>query len=192
MRNFRYKTHGQAITFLFKKDAKGWRVFASVNTQLPIERKGPTYSRMLSSFTYATTISHLKSRGQAKGIEVQSVNPAFTSLIGRVNFAKRYGITIHKAAALSIGRRYLGVSERMPQGQRDIPDGKGGYVTLDLPVRNRSRHVWHQWGQLNRKFSVALTAHFRAARTDPRVHKNDSCDSKRSRILSARFRHANR
>ena len=192
LKNPDYKTHGQAITFLFKKDAKGWRVFASVNTQLPIERKGPTYSRMLSSFTYATTISHLKSRGQAKGIEVQSVNPAFTSLIGRVNFAKRYGITIHKAAALSIGRRYLGVSERMPQGQRDIPDGKGGYVTLDLPVRNRSRHVWHQWGQLNRKFSVALTAHFRAARTDPRVHKNDSCDSKRSRILSARFRHANR
>jgi hypothetical protein len=133
---------------------------------------------MLSAFAYASTIAHLKSRGQTRGIEVHSVNPAFTSLIGRVKFAKRYGVTIHMAAALCIGRRFLGVSERMPQGQRDIPDGKGGHVTLDLPVRNRSRHVWHQWGQLNRKFSVALTAHFRAVNTDPRTPlKTAPCDS---------------
>jgi hypothetical protein len=102
---------------------------------------------------------------------------SFTSLIGRVKFAKRYGMTLHMAAALCIGRRFLGVSERMPQGQRDIPDGKGGHVTLDLPVRNRSRHVWHQWGQLNRKLSAALTAHFRAVHTDPRALQNGSCDS---------------
>jgi len=57
----------------------------------------------------------------------------------------------------------------MPQGQREIPDGKGGHVTLDLPVRNRSGHVWLQWGQLNKKFQAALTAHFRAENTDPRA-----------------------
>lgn len=142
-----------------------------------LREKNPSYSRMLSSFAYASIIAHLNSRGQAKGIEVHSVNPAFTSLIGRVKFAERYGLTIHLAAALCIGRRFLGISERMPQGQRDIPDGKGGHVTLDLPVRNRSRHVWHQWGQLNRKFSAALTAHFRAVNTDPRAPKNGPCDS---------------
>ena len=148
-----------------------------------LREKNPSYSRMLSAFAYASIIAHLKSRGQAKGIEVHNVNPAFTSLIGRVKFANRYGITIHIAAAHCIGRRFLGVSERMPQGQRDIPDGKGGHVTLDLPVRNRSRHVWHQWGQLNKKFSVALTAHFRAVKTDPRVPKSDSCDSMLSDLV---------
>ena len=123
---------------------------------------------MLSAFAYASIISHLKSRGQSKGVAVYSVNPAFTSLIGRVKFATRYGLTIHEAAALCIGRRFLGVSETMPQGQRDLPDGKGSYVTLVLPARNRTRHVWHQWGQLNKKFSVALTAHFRAVKNaDP-------------------------
>jgi len=80
----------------------------------------------------------------------------------------------------------------MPQGQRDIHDGKGGHVTLDLPVRNRSRHVWFQWGQLNRQLSAALTAHFRAVPTDPGVPKSDSCDSDAQRILSAELRHANR
>jgi IS605 OrfB family transposase len=134
-----------------------------------LREKKTSYSRMLSSFAYASIIAHLKSRGQAKGVEVHSVNPAFTSLIGRVKFANRYGMTIHRAAALCIGRRFLGLSERLPQNQRDIPDGKGGHVALDLPVRNRSRHVWHQWGQLNKKFLVALTAHFRAVKTDPRA-----------------------
>ena len=262
-----YKNHGRAITFRFKKDSKGWRLFASTDMQFPalitrkekgviavdinsdhlaivetdrfgnllqalniplhlrnvskdqtkaligntstqiialcektqkplilekldfkkkkaqLREKNPSYSRMLSAFAYASIIAHLKSRGQARGIEVHNVNPAFTSLIGRVKFAERYGLTIHIAASLCIGRRFLGVSERMPQGQRDIPDGKGGHVTLDLPVRNRSRHVWHQWGQLNKKFSVALTAHFRAVRTDPRVPKSDSCDSMLSDLV---------
>ncbi len=134
-----------------------------------LREKDPSYSRMLSAFAYASIITHLKSRGASKRVAVYSVNPAFTSLIGRVKFAKRYGLTIHMAAALCIGRRFLGVSERMPQGQREIPDGKGGHVTLDLPARNRSRHVWRQWGQLNKKLSAALTAHFRAVHTDPRV-----------------------
>ena len=116
---------------------------------------------MLSAFAYQNILTHLKSKGRSKGIQVHSVNPAYTSLIGRVNYAKRYGLSIHHAAALCICRRFLGVSERMPQGQREIPDGKGGHVTLDLPVRNRSRHVWVQWGQLNKKLPAALTAHFR-------------------------------
>ena len=143
-----------------------------------LREKNPSYSRMLSSFAYASIIAHLKSRGAVNGIEVHNVNPAYTSIIGRVKFAKRYGLSIHNAAALCIGRRFLGVSERMPQGQRDIPDGKGGHVTLGLPVRNRSRHVWHQWGQLGKKLLAALPAHFRAVDTDPRVPlKNDSCDT---------------
>jgi IS605 OrfB family transposase len=123
-----------------------------------------SYARMLSSFAYQAILMHLRAKGTSKGVQVQTVNPAFTSLIGRVKFAKRYGLSIHHAAALSIGRRFLGVSERMPQGPREIPDGKGGHVTLDLPVRNRSRHVWHQWGQLNRRLQAALTAHFRTGK----------------------------
>ena len=244
-----YKNHGRAITFRFKCDPKGWRVFASTNIEMPktithpkngviavdinndhlaiaeIDRFGnliqgltiplnldnatnhqtraligdaaaqiialcektqkplivenldfqkkraqlreehTTYARMLSSFAYSSILTHLQSRGASKGIQVHRVNPAFTSLIGRVKFAKRYGLSIHIAAALCIGRRFLGFSEQMPQPRRDVPDGKGGHVTLDLPVRNRTRHVWHQWRQLNRKLPAALTAHLRTAKS---------------------------
>ena len=51
-----------------------------------------SYSRMLSSFSYQAILTHLKSRAFRKQIEVNQVNPAFTSLIGRVKFASRYGL----------------------------------------------------------------------------------------------------
>jgi IS605 OrfB family transposase len=139
-----------------------------------LKEKNHSYARMLSAFAYQSIITHLKSRGASKGIGVYSISPAFTSLIGRVNYAERYGLSIHHAAALCIGRRYLGLSEKMPKGRRKIPDGKGGHVTLDLPVRNRSRHVWKQWGQLNKKCSAALTARFRTVKADPRARQNIS------------------
>ena len=247
-KNPSYRLYGKAITWRFKKDAKGWRIFATTDIELPkpitshqkgvvavdinsdhlavveLDRFGnpvhrftlplslyrlttdqtraqigdaasvliaycarqqkplvvedldfqkkksqlrefsASHARMLSAFAYKSILTHLKARGELVGVEVQSVNPAYTSLIGRVKFADRYGLSIHHAAALSIGRRYLGVSERMPQGQREIPDGKGGHLTLDLPVRNRTRHVWTQWGQLKRKLQAALPAHFQAVK----------------------------
>jgi IS605 OrfB family transposase len=245
LKDSNFKQHGKAITFRLKKDKKGWRIFASVDVELPSEitrqdngvfgldinsdhiavvetdrfgnpiakhtfplslqnttkhqaraligaackqiidlcaktrkplavegldfqkkkaqlkEKDNAYARMLSSFAYQSILTHLKSRGASQGVQVRSVNPAYTSLIGRTNYAERYGLSIHHAAALCIGRRSLGLSEKMPQGRRAIPDGRGCHVTLDLPARNRSRHVWHQWGQLSKKFSVALTTHFR-------------------------------
>ena len=47
----------------------------------------------------------------------------------------------HASAALCIGRRFLGASERLPSHLNEIADGKGSSVTLPLPVRNRERHV---------------------------------------------------
>ncbi len=245
-----YINHGQALTFRFKHDKKGWRLFVStslptpqwkthkdkgvigvdINTDHlavvetdrfgnPIAKKtiplnlygktkeqslaligdacaqvvgqaeqalkpliledldfqkkkqslretcSPSQSRKLSSFSYQAILTHLKSRAFSKQIEVKQVNPAFTSVIGRVKFAVRYGLSIHHAAALCIGRRSLNLSEKVPRHLDKIPDGKDSHVALSLPVRNRGKHVWNQWRDLSRKISAALAAHFRAKRS---------------------------
>jgi len=121
------------------------------------------YARMLSSFSYNSIITHLKSRASNLGVLIQQVNPAYTSVIGRITYAKRYGLSTHLAAALVIGRRYLRFSEKVPSTLSEIPDGKDSHVTLSLPVRKRNKHVWSLWSLLSKKLRTALAAHFRTA-----------------------------
>jgi IS605 OrfB family transposase len=129
------------------------------------ETGSPSQSRKLSSFAYQSILTHLKSRAFRSQIEIKQVNPAFTSLIGRVKFAARYGLSIHHAAALCIGRRFLNLSEKVPRHLDKIPDGRDGHVALSPPARNRDKHVWHQWRDLSKKVLAALAAHFRAKRS---------------------------
>lgn len=119
-------------------------------------------ARMLSSFAYQIVISSIKSRAYRYGVEVKEVNPAYTSIIGMVKFAKRYGLSIHASAALCIARRSLKFSEKLPRQTGYFPDGKGFYVTFSLPARNREQHVWKSWAQVRRKVKVAHAAHFQA------------------------------
>ena len=79
-----------------------------------LEGESRRYSRMLSSFSYGKIKSCFLSRGIRQGVEVHQVNPAFSSVIGRVKFMERYGLSVHQGAALVLARRLLGCSERIP------------------------------------------------------------------------------
>lgn len=120
------------------------------------------FSRLLSSFAYGLFFESIRSRAFKEGINLIHVNPAFTSIIGRVNFAKRYGLSIHLAAALCIARRFQQLSEAPYSSQGIIPDGKGGHVAFALPARNQAKHVWHFWGKVKQKVKTVLAAHFQA------------------------------
>ena len=85
-----------------------------------LEGESRRYSRMLSSFNYGKIKAYFLSRGYREGVEVHQVNPAFSSVIGRVKFMERYGFSVHQAAALVLARRLLGCSERFPR-RRVIP-----------------------------------------------------------------------
>ncbi|MEN8219193.1 MAG: IS200/IS605 family accessory protein TnpB-related protein [Pseudomonadota bacterium] len=131
------------------------------------ENGSTSYKRMLSSFVYSKFRSSLESRAYRFGVKVYRVNPAFTSVIGRVKFAQRYGLTVHHAAALVIARRICRFSERAPPNCLEevlIPNNKGEQVTFSLPARNRKKHVWSFWRRVSRKLkSVVHVARNRAA-----------------------------
>lgn len=116
-----------------------------------LERSDKKMARMLSSFSYEKILSCIKARSEDSGIEFIEINPAFTSVIGKFKFAKRYGISTHQAAACAIARRGLKLSER--PNRRD-------YVASFLPVRNRNKHVWSYWGKVcrNKAVHVALSS----------------------------------
>jgi IS605 OrfB family transposase len=150
--------------------------FQKKKATLREERSSP-FAQKLSSFHYSSLISHLKSNALKNGVLLKQINPAYTSLIGRVKFANRYGLSIHHAAALVIARRFLKLSERPPSTSDKIPDGKNGHVTLALPVRNRAKHVWSFWRELNKKLSAARRAHSRTAKSRSSSTVKTACET---------------
>ena len=125
-----------------------------------LEGESRRYSRMLSSFSYGKIKAYFLSRGYREGVEVHQVNPAFSSVIGRVKFMERYGLSVHQAAALVLARRLLGCSERIPR-QRVCPVGNGVQVAFAVPARKRVKHVWTYWGAISGQLRPALAAQHR-------------------------------
>ena len=115
-----------------------------------LEGESRKYSRMLSSFSYGKIKAYFISRGYRQGVEVIQVNPTYSSVIGRVKFMERYGLTVHQAAAMVLARRSLGCSERIPR-RWVCPVGNGVQVAFTVPVRKRVKHVWTYWGAISRQ-----------------------------------------
>ena len=128
-----------------------------------LEGESRKYSRMLSSFAYGKIKAYFLSRGYREGVEIIEVNPAYSSVVGRVKFMERYGLTVHQAAALALARRYLGCSERIPR-RWVCPVGSGVYVAFTVPVRKRVKHVWTYWGAIAGQLRPALAAQHRLGR----------------------------
>ena len=128
-----------------------------------LEGESRRYSRMLSSFSYGKVKACFLSRGIRQGVEVYQVNPAFSSVIGRVKFMERYGLSVHQAAALVLARRLLGCSEGIPR-LRVCPLGNGVRVAFTVPARKRVKHVWTLWGSVLGQLRPALAAQHRLGR----------------------------
>ena len=132
-----------------------------------LEGESSRRSRMLSSFAYGRIRTCFLSRGYREGVEVREFNPAFSSVIGRVNFIERYGLSAHRAAVLVLGRRLIKSSERIPARRLTVamgggkvalrvPVGGGGHVDLRVSVRTRVKHVWSLGGAVSKRLRLAL------------------------------------
>ena len=128
-----------------------------------LEGEPHRYSRMLSSFSYGKIKAYFLSRGHRQGVEVHQANPAFSSVVGRVKFMERYGLSVHQAAALVLARRLLNCSERIPR-RWVAPIGNGVQVAFTVPARKRVKHVWTYWGAISGQLRPALAAQHRLGR----------------------------
>jgi len=112
----------------------------------------------------------LKAAAFRVGVTVIEVNPAYTSVIGAVNYAQQKGISVLMGAAFAIARRGLGLSERPTVREANAPLRSGGHVTFALPVRNRAKHVWSFWSNVRTRLKAAHVAHYRSVAVLPHPH----------------------
>ena len=104
------------------KGGKGWRKF----------------NRMRSNFLHRKIIDAIRSRAAKEGVRFVSVNPAFSSILGNLKYARMYSLNRHDAAALVIGRRGMQFLERrdfaVTQGQernqKPTLEGRGFRIAL--------------------------------------------------------------
>ena len=95
-----------------------------------------TYNSMLSNLSTSIFKQALVSRCNRYGIGLHEINPAFTSVIGMIKFMGRYGLNSGTAAAMTIARRAMNMSERAPH-------------CLIRP-EDRLKHSWTTWNRVAR------------------------------------------
>ena len=148
-----------------------------------LEGESRKYSRMLSGFSYGKIKAYFISRGYREGVEIIEVNPAYSSVVGRVKFMERYGLTVHQAAALVLARRLLGCSERIPS-RWVCPVGNGVHVAFTVPVRKRVKHVWTYWGAIAGQLRPALAAQHRLGKRRRRPNPVQAVTSGKTRAMA--------
>lgn len=72
-------------------------------------------NRLLSNFIHSKIVNIFGSRCFKNGLILKKVNPAYTSLLGRVKYQKRFGLSVHESAAICIARKGLGLKEKLPK-----------------------------------------------------------------------------
>ena len=148
-----------------------------------LEGESRKYSRMLTSFAYGKVKAYFISRGYREGVEIIEVNPAYSSVVGRVKFMERYGLTVHQAAALVLARRLLGCSERIPS-RRVCPVGNGVHIAFTVPARKRVKHVWTYWGAIAGQLRPALAAQHRLGKRRRRPNPVQAVASGKTRAMA--------
>ena len=154
----------------------------------------PTGARMLSSLAYNKILQTIKAAAFRAGVEVIEVNPAYTSVIGQVNYAQVYGLSIHLASAIAIARRGLGFSEKLASRNGLVPIRNGSHLTFSLPVRNRKKHVWNHWQAIRKSVTAAHKAHARSglSKTNPKPLRSITPLGSSYCVLGTQFPYASR
>jgi IS605 OrfB family transposase len=90
--------------------------FAKKKAQL--SNASPGRQRMLSAFAYTRFAQTVGARAHDAGIEVVEVRAAYSSKIGAQKYARRYGLSGHRAAAFVLARRGQKFPDRLKPSSR--------------------------------------------------------------------------
>jgi IS605 OrfB family transposase len=91
--------------------------------KLPKGKRGdglPKLRQKLQKWMYKALLQKIEIVARRNGIQVIKVNPAYTSIIGKLKYAPLYNIDKDTAGAYVIARRGLGFKERMPKNYKGL------------------------------------------------------------------------
>ena len=131
-------------------------VFENLKFKKEFENQGRRFNRIKSNFTWKKLLTLLERKCIENGIMYKKVNPAFTSVIGKLKYQKIYNLSIHESASYVVGRRGLGFNEKL--SLYNYPSEIMKKLVLDL-VGDRAKrfHSWILWKKLRDNYKAVLT-----------------------------------
>jgi IS605 OrfB family transposase len=111
--------------------------------------------RLLSSFAYNKFFEILSSRCAREDLDVISVNPAWSSVLGQANYAGVRGVSVDQGAAAVLARRALGLGERVRPAvalrlPRSAAAGQTQHLRMLAKALPRRRATWEPRGFCSR------------------------------------------
>ena len=97
---------------------------------------GRKVNRVVYAFVRKKFLQNLLSGSWKEQIPVFTVGPAYTSKLGGAKYKHKFGLSIHEAAALCIGRRFYGHGERLDEPMTITVESRGE------KVRPRVKYLW--------------------------------------------------
>jgi IS605 OrfB family transposase len=91
--------------------------------KLPKGKRGdglPKLRQKLQKWVYKALLQKIEIVARRNGIQVIRVNPAYTSIIGKLKYAPLHNIDKDTAGAYVIARRGLGFKERLPKNYKEL------------------------------------------------------------------------
>ena len=91
--------------------------------KIPKGKRGdglPKLRQKLQKWVYKALLQKIEIVARRNGIQVIKVNPAYTSIIGKLKYAPLYNIDKDTAGAYVIARRGLGFKERLPKNYKQL------------------------------------------------------------------------
>lgn len=117
-----------------------------------VDDRNKVTNRKLSLMAYQKFLSLLVNKCLKNGVWLQIVHPAYTSVIGKWKYSKRFGISTHLAAAYVIARRGFGFKDNIPFNI--------GYILhsgeASSWLKRRCKHYWSQWHFVSKNMGKCL------------------------------------
>jgi IS605 OrfB family transposase len=80
-----------------------------------LHKENPRYARMLSALSYQKITQLFEVNCHRSGIELIKINPAYTSMLGKIKYKEQYGLSTHHSAAMVIARRGMNIWDKTPK-----------------------------------------------------------------------------
>jgi IS605 OrfB family transposase len=109
------------ITEIAKEEGKAISI-ENIN-KLPKGKRGDGLAKLrrrMQKWSYKRLLEKIEVLARRNGIELVKVNPAYTSVIGKLKYAPQHNIDKDIAGAYVIARRGLGYKEKLPKNYKEL------------------------------------------------------------------------